>query len=136
MVLPLIPIALAGIGGGAAGGLLSWVLGGSTKKKEQIQRTTVDIFAPTDTDLYAPQIHHTPTYQWMIESPYGSQTSKKESRMTSTPSQEVTPTISPTITPSMAQTEGTDMVKLVLIAGVALVIFGAVTTHGGEKKKK
>lgn len=131
MALPLIPIlaGLAGVGGGF--GLAS--LFGGTKKETQIQRTYAPTHAPTTTELYAPQIAYTPSYQWMIESPYGTQTSKKETKMASTPSQEVVPTIAPTISPTM--TEGADMTKLVLIAAVALVAFGAVTAYGGSKKK-
>ncbi|MDY6966791.1 MAG: hypothetical protein SVM80_12645 [Halobacteriota archaeon] len=81
MPLPLVPIVAAL--GGLSGGLgLAQLLSPDDSKKQQAQTTTYHPYAyyqpSTSTQkIFSPQIQY-PSYQTIIDSPFASQTAKKE----------------------------------------------------------
>ena len=139
MPLPLIPIALAG--STLAGGFLA---GSAMTKKESVSSNSVfPESAPfsVNAQTYAPENHSPyeqfsqsvqyapvtsiqyPDYAINVNSPGASATTKKTQTVTSKPSQEH---ISRQ-TEDSGNSQGTDMVTLALVAGVALVAYGLVT---------
>lgn len=128
MVAPLIPIALAGLGGGLAGGFISSIFGGSSKKEQAVSEVhaTQEHYAPTITDARATSQVYSPTVMYQIESP-DAYMSKKDT-MTAEASSD--PTVIPVRTetggPSAGITEGTDLTKIAFIAAGGLIVYGVV----------
>jgi len=116
MVLPLILAGAAGILGTVAGGTL---LGGGGSKKEI--HAAQEHYAPVITDSRSLAQVYSPTYQYQIDSPEATMTSKKTSEATATSK----PNIAPQRSESM--TEGTDLTKIAMIGGAALIGYGIVT---------
>ena len=146
MVLPLIPIAIAGIGGGALGGVLGGILGGS-KKEELIQQQqpSIDVVVEAEPyQHYQPEIQYSPQYQYgyqapsyIIESP-GARLSKKqimeaELKPEQTGRWETPTTVTPTQTLEQKATEGTNMLHLAIVGAVGLVAYGLVSKGSGKK---
>ncbi len=133
--LPLLAAGALGVAGGFGASAL---LGGASSKKEEKamesktityapQTTTSEVYSPTSTYAYSPQVSYAP--QVIISSPGATQESKKEfsSRIdqeaTSTPTISQTPqqTIPITYTqPSQDVRVGSDMTTLLLIAGAGV----------------
>jgi len=148
MVLPLIPIAIAGIGGGALGGVLGGILGGS-KKEELIQQQQPSIDVVVEAEPYQhfqPELQYSPQYQYgyqapsyIIESP-GAKLSKKQVMEAELEPEQTgrweTPTsVTPTQTLEQKAAQGTDFTTIAIISMVGLVAYGVVTQLGGSKKK-
>ena len=129
MVLPLLPIAIAGVGGGLAGGLVSSFFGGGGKKDVGVSEVHApkEHFAPVTT--HAPSISriYSPSVMYQIESP-GARMSKKDIM---TAKSEADPFIAPMRydpgAPSAGITEGTDLSKIALIGAVGLIAYGVVS---------
>lgn len=128
MVLPLIPVALAGIGGGVAGGLVSSLLGGGSKKDYAVseQHSPYEHYAPVTTDASALTQTFAPTYQYQIESPESYMSSKKDISAAATSSPEISPSRTHEA-PGISSVEGTDMTKLVVVGAIGLIAYGLVT---------
>lgn len=128
MAWPLIPIALAGIGGGLAGGFISNVFGGASKKEQSVSEThaAYEHYAPITTDARSTSRAYSPSVIYQIESP-GAYISKKD---TTTAESASDPTIrqerSETGGPSAGITEGTDLTKIALIGAGGLIVYGVV----------
>lgn len=140
MVLPVLPLIVAGILGGAGGFSLSSLLKG-TKKEASTHTTTTyaPTIAPTETFTeawqYSPVQTYAPTTQYQIESPGAEMVSKKTITQESYPEQRLDPRISPKVTPSITTEggEGSNFTVLALIAAAAVIGYG-LTTRGKEKK--
>ena len=114
MVLPLIAIAAAGVGGGLLGGLL----GGGSKKEIH---ATKEHYAPVHAPVSSIAKTYAPTYQYQIDSPYAEMTSKKDLVTKAAAKGEVT-------TPRVeTTTEGMDMTKIAIIGVIGLVTYGLVS---------
>lgn len=142
MVLPLIPIAIAGAGLGSGFGIGSWLSKGKKEihaEKEYFAPTTTEIYAPT----HAPQVQFAPVtsyaYQapiYQVESPGA--IAKKEQIMDVVSKPEMRGTwdfpIGVSQEPShVKDISGTNLTHIAIIGAVALVAF---TVVGGKKKKK
>lgn len=142
MVLPLIPIAIAGAGLGGGFGIGSWLSKGKKEihaEKEYFAPTTTEIYAPT----HAPQVQFAPVtsyaYQgpiYQIESPGAK--AKKEQIMDVVSKPEMRGAwdfpIGVSQEPShVKDIAGTNLTHIAIIGAVALVAFAVV---GGKKKKK
>lgn len=130
MVLPLIPIALAGIGGGIAGGFLTSIFGGGGKKDVAASEihAPYEEFAPVK--VYAPSISrvYAPSQMFQIDSPGAEMTKKDVITAESRADPTTTPiTYRPSTAPSAGITEGTDLTKIAMIGGAALIGYGIVT---------
>ena len=145
MVLPLIPIAIAG----GLGGILGGLFGGEGKKEVHARQEhfapQTEIIEAAPLQHYSPQMQYAPqtaytytgaTYQ--IESPGA--VSKKETtiRQESRPEQEGAWTypIEMGQTSERKEEEGTDFTTIALIAAAGLITYGVVSHLGGSKKKK
>jgi len=142
MVLPLIPIAIAGAG--AAGGFgLGSLFGGGKKEihaaKEYYAPTTTEVYAPT----HAPQLQFSPvstqSYQgatYIVSSPGAVSKKEQITKAVSKPSQRgewdlpITVSQEPSHVKDIA---GTNLTHIAIIGAVALV---AVTVLGKGMKKK
>lgn len=147
MVLPLIPIAIAGLGGGVAGGLLSGMFGSKKEELMQQQAGKIDVVVEAEPyQHYQPEIQYAPQYQYgyqapsyIIESPGAKLTKKQVMEAELTPEQtgkwETPTTVSPV--QELAQRgevgAGTDMVTIAIIAAVGIVAYGLVSKSGGKK---
>lgn len=129
MVLPLIPLAIAGIGGGIAGGIVSSFFGGGSKKDYAVHETHAphEHFAPVTTDARSTAQTFAPTYQYQIDSPDSSMTSKKVAESASSSRPEISPSRTQEGGAGISAVEGTDMTKLALIGAVGLIAYGAVS---------
>lgn len=115
MVLPLIPIAAAGIAGGLLGGLL----GGVGSKKEI--HATKEHYAPVSAPVTTKSEVFAPTYQYQIDSPYAEMISKKDITAKARGEADVS-------TPrTESVTEGMDMTKIAIIGVIGLVAYGVVS---------
>ena len=130
MVLPLIPIAAAGVLGGVTGGLLGKLLGGDSKKEQAVSaietHAPYETYQPTTTTAYAPVYAPSPVYQ--IESPYSTITKKDVAAAEATAKGQpmfYQPTAAPTAEAGIA--EGLDLTKLAIIGVIGLVTYGVVT---------
>lgn len=133
MVLPLLPIAAAGVGGGIAGGLIASVFGGTSKKEQAVQAVEThapyEIFQPTTVDARSISEVYSPTSIIQIESPYAQArsateiTSKAASRAEADP-KFWQPSTGPS--PTAGITEGVDLSKIALIGAVGLIGYGVV----------
>lgn len=143
MVLPLIPIAIAGIAGAGSAGILGGMLGGSKKEEHIVYSPTTSTqvthgartYAPVQT--YAPQTGYSyvgATYQ--IESPGA--VSKKEAKTMMEQETDVAPVFDiPTIPKQVTEgggglIEGTNMLYVAGIAAVAIIGYGYFS--GGKRK--
>ena len=139
MVLPLLPL-IGGLAAFSSGGWAGSALAKSKKGSDVTQGGTVyhpySHYQPVNTLQYThnPQIQY-PSYQTMIESPFGSQTTKKSIESTMNPSQAVAPqwyqpgtSISE---PGSTPMEG--MMPLALIAVVGVLGYGMINKKGGKK---
>lgn len=134
MVLPLIPIAAAGVGGGLAGGLIASVFGAGGKKEQAVGAKEIhapyETFQPTTVDARSISQVYSPTAIYQIESPYAQArsatdvTSKAVSRADADP-KFWQPQAAPTATAGI--TEGVDLTQIALIGGLALIGYGVVT---------
>jgi hypothetical protein len=127
MVLPLIPIAVAGLAGGGGFGI-----GSMLSKKGETKTTT---YAPTITTTeawqYSPVQTYAPTLQYQIHSPEAQQISKKVIETVSKPSQKVIPKVSPQVTGAEAAAGGIST-PVIAIAAVAVVV-GLFLMKGKKK---
>lgn len=117
MPLPLIPIAAAaaaGIGGTLLGG---WLGGGKKGEVHAPQEHYAPVHAPVTSSAQT----YAPTYQYQIESPSASMSSKKDLTTKSEGSSDVAAPRSETAT------EGLDMTKIAIIGVVGLVVYGVVS---------
>ncbi len=126
MVLPLIPIAAAGLGVGAGYGISSF-LGGTSKKEEATSGDVLHAPYETYVPISAQQYQYNPYYSVQIESP-GASSTKKDVLSQGI---EQAPSF-----PSTYQTgtggggggsAGTDMTKLAIIGVIGLVAYGLVS---------
>lgn len=141
MVLPLIPIALAGIIGAGSAGIIGGAVGGAKKEEHIVYSPTTTtqitqgakVYAPVQT--YSPQTGYSyigATY--IIDSPGAM--SKKEAQMALDQETGVAPIIDvPTIPSQEAEgggglTEGTNMLWIAAIAAVGVVGYGLVSKGG------
>ena len=118
MVWPL--VAAGAIGAGSA--LLGNILGGETKKEATVYHAPYETYAPTTSKTYNVQY---PDYQVIMNSPFASQTTKKEQTATTTQ----TPTVSPV--GGSVPAEGTNWALIAGIAAAGLVGYGLIS---GRKK--
>jgi hypothetical protein len=145
MVLPLVPIAIAGAG--ALGGFGLGTLFGGSKKEELVQEQTGKIDVVVEAapyQHYAPQRTFQPTYTQtytggdiIVESP-GARTTKKtvvdvKPRVDQRGEWDYETGVSPVqeLGQEGAVGEGTDMAMIAIIAAVGLVAYGLVS--GGKK---
>jgi len=147
MVLPLIPIAIAG---GLGGGIGSWL--GKGKKEQSIEtHAEKEYYAPTITRTepmahYHPRLVYqpTPTYTYtggdiILDSP-GART-KKETTIAVSPEAELSGAIDYPTTQTGATREGegdiagTNLTHIALIAAFGVLGYAVVTTLGDKKKK-
>lgn len=138
MALPLLPI-LGGLSAFSAGGWAGSALSKSKKVSEVTQGSTTyhpySHYQPVQSLQYThnPQIQY-PTYQTMIESPFGSQTTKKEIESAITPTQTATPQWyqpAPSVTQA-GPSATSEMTPIAIIAVVGLLGYGIIT-KGGKK---
>ena len=127
MVLPLIPIALAG-GAGILGTLVGGIFADGSKKNEVSEiHAAKEHYAPITTDARSLAQTFSPTYQYQIHSPEASMVSKK----TASAVAESMPSIAPSRTQEggagIASVEGMDMTKIAVIGVVGLVAYGLVS---------
>ena len=129
MVLPLIPIALAGIGGGVIGGGIANIFGGGTKKDYGVREIHApkEHYAPITTDARSISKVFAPTYQYQIESPYAEMRSKKDITARSRSDPDIAPRRIQEGAPGITTTEGVDMTKIAVIGVVGLVAYGLVS---------
>lgn len=113
MVWPLIGAGLAGVAGGVVGS----IFGGG--KKGEIHATK-EHFAPVNTDARSISKVFAPTYQYQIESPNATITSKKDISSSARSDPDVS------ASRSEEDVEGTDLTKIAIIGAVAFVGYGVV----------
>jgi len=148
MVLPLIPIAIAG---GLGGGLGSWLTGRSKKETHIEEHAEKEYYAPTITETHPMAHYHprlvyqpTPTYTYtggdiILDSP-GART-KKEVAVDVSPRAELSGAIDYPTTQTGATREGEGDVSGTNLTHIALIIAGGVLGYGiistlGDKKRK
>lgn len=122
MVFPLIPVAIAGIGGSILGGGLMSVFG-SGKKDYSEHHAPQEHYAPVATDARSTSEIWSPTYIYQIDSPEGF-ISKKDTNVAES---QATPKISSMREDPTSISEGTDMTKLAIIGAVGIVAYGLVS---------
>lgn len=114
MVLPLIGLAAAGVGGGILG---SWLGGG--KKEYHAER---EHYAPVSAPVRTTSQVYAPTYQYQIDSPEARMTSKKDISATARGEGTVS-----TPRTEMMEPAGIDLTKVAIIGVIGLVAYGVVT---------
>jgi len=130
MVLPLIPIALAGIGGGVAGGAIASIFGGGGKKAQTVseQHAPYETYQPSTATTTSTSKIYSPSQIIQIESPGATITKKDELVAESAAKGEASPMMyQPSTAPSAGITEGTDLTKIAMIGGAALIGYGIIT---------
>ena len=130
MVLPLIPIALAGIGGGAAGGIIASVFGGGGKKAQTVgeYHAPYETYQPSTATTTSTSRIYSPSQIIQIESPGATISKKDEFVSEATAKGEASPMMyQPMTGPTAGITEGTDLTKIAMIGGAALIGYGIVT---------
>ena len=132
MVVPLLPLAVAGVAGGLSG-LLGGLLGGGKKASSvSNQNTTYYPYA-----FYQPtrstQIQY-PSYQFIIDSPMSSQDMTKKQSAVQTPSIAAPITATPTGI-SQPQTAGSSLMPFVLVGGAVVLGYGLITKPSGRRRR-
>jgi hypothetical protein len=119
MVIPLIPVALAALGGLAGGALLSSIGAGGDEQTEIQEQTDIQSsYSPVSNVLNLKE----ESYQYQINSPYAYQSTKKESAIRS--QAEGNPKLNQVPTATQTQSTGvkvSDFTPILLIAGAAYV---------------
>ncbi|MFA7091906.1 MAG: hypothetical protein WC149_08635 [Arcobacteraceae bacterium] len=119
MVIPLVPVAMAALGGLAGGALLSSIgMGGDEQTEIQRQTDIQTNYSPVSNIVN----FNEQSYQYMANSPKALQTTKKESAIR--PTAEGNPALALIPTASQSQSTGikpADFTPLILIAGAAYV---------------
>lgn len=122
MVLPLIPVALAGIGGTVAGGFLAGGKGSlvnvDASKKEM--HAAGENYAPVVTDARSFASTYNPTQIITIDSPHARITKKDDLRTTAKSSPEVTSR------PDMGERSGTDLTMIAIIGAAGLLGYAVI----------
>ncbi len=140
MVLPLLPLAVAGLAGTVGGMGLSQVLGGTKKEGASVTTTTTygQVYHATG-EVYSPQMQYAPqtgySYTgatYIINSPYASSKKSSALEQTSQPAQEGYWEVPQeyTTSPQVSAGSGLDTKTLLLIAGlgvVGIIGFGLVS---------
>lgn len=138
MVLPVLPLAVAGLAGTVGGMGLSQIIGGTKKEGASVTTTYGQVYhAPGE--VYSPQIQYAPhtgySYTgatYIINSPYASSKKSAALEQSSSPAQEGYWEVpqSYTTSPTVDSGNGLNSKTLLLIAGlgvVGLIGFGLVS---------
>ena len=138
MVLPLVPLFAAAAGGLATGWAQSAYLGKKNTNNKPVSGDTIHHPYSTYQPHHELQYTHNPvitypTYQTMVDSPLGRQTSKKEISSESYPTQVSEPSWSTPSQVAAAPSAGSDMMPLALIAVVGVLGYGMINKKGGKK---